>query len=104
MLLTPERFYDAVGRLNMSPSTIEIARRALLDGEEFATLARKNGITTQRVSRICATIYKVSAKDNPRLHLGHQILAIMNKSKISPQKKARLREALADLGLISLLT
>ncbi|AEA65715.1 TrfB-related DNA-binding protein [Burkholderia gladioli] len=56
--VSSEIFETAVAkRPRLAPQSIEIARRALVDGEEYRTLAEEYGLTSARIGQIVKTIY-----------------------------------------------
>lgn len=60
--MTRSQFIQAISRLNMGESTLEIAKGVLVDGISQADYARARNITPGAVSQIVNRVWKVHLK------------------------------------------
>ncbi len=60
--MTRSQFIQAISRLNMGESTLEIAKGVLVDGISQADYARAKNITPGAVSQIVNRVWKVHLK------------------------------------------
>lgn len=60
--MTRAQFIQAISRLNMGESTLEIAKGVLVDGKSQADYARARNITPGAVSQIVNRVWKAHLK------------------------------------------
>lgn len=98
--LTRERFYTSIAKLRLSDSTIQIAKRALVDGEDLSVLAKDYDLTLQRVSKIVIDVYEATSENKAMTILTEQILILLKRSEIPARQKTKLRKAMVRIGFI----
>ena len=80
--LTPEKFAAAVADTEMTPGSIYIARRILVDGKKSTDMIKETGLCKQRINAIVHRVMQCVDDDSITLALGHRIVGLLVSSKV----------------------